>query len=35
MTGKEINFTSPRKALDHGVAMVLQELNQVLYRIVM
>lgn len=31
----EINFTSPRNALDHGVAMVHQELNQVLYRSVM
>ena len=35
MNGKEINFTSPRNALDHGVAMVQQELNQVLYRSVM
>ena len=35
MNGKEINFTSPRNALDHGVAMVHQELNQVLYRSVM
>ena len=35
MNGKEINFTSPRNALDHGVAMVHQELNQVLYRNVM
>ena len=32
MNGKEINFTNPRNALDHGVAMVHQELNQVLYR---
>ena len=35
MNGKEINFTNPRTALDHGVAMVHQELNQVLYRSVM
>ncbi len=35
MNGKEINFTNPRNALDHGVAMVHQELNQVLYRSVM
>ena len=25
MNGKEINFTNPRNALDHGVAMVHQE----------
>ncbi len=35
MNGQEINFTNPRNALDHGVAMVHQELNQVLYRSVM
>ena len=35
MNGKEINFTNPRNALDHGVTMVHQELNQVLYRSVM
>ena len=35
LNGKEINFTNPRNALDHGVAMVHQELNQVLYRSVM
>ena len=35
MNGKEINFTNPRNALDHGVAMVHQELNQVLHRSVM
>ena len=27
MNGKEINFTNPRNALDHGVAMVHQELQ--------
>ena len=35
MDGKEINFSGPRNALDHGVAMVHQELNQVLRRNVM
>ena len=35
MEGKEINFTNPRHALDNGVAMVHQELNQVLRRNVM
>jgi len=35
MDGEEINFEDPRKALDHGVAMVHQELNQVLHRSVM
>ena len=35
MNGKEINFTSPRNARDHGVAMVHQELNQALKRSVM
>ena len=33
--GEETAFTSPRHALDHGVAMVHQELNQVLRRNVM
>ena len=33
--GKEVNFKSSRDALDNGVAMVHQELNQVLYRSVM
>jgi len=33
--GKEINFTSPKEALDSGVSMVHQELNQVLQRNVM
>ena len=33
--GKEVNFTSPKHALDSGVAMVHQELNQVLHRNVM
>jgi len=35
MDGKEVDFINPRNALDHGVAMVHQELNQVLYRSVM
>ena len=35
MEGKEINFANPRNALDNGVAMVHQELNQVLRRNVM
>lgn len=35
MEGREINFTNPRNALDNGVAMVHQELNQVLRRNVM
>ena len=35
MNGKEVNFVNPRHALDNGVAMVHQELNQVLYRSVM
>lgn len=30
--GKEINFTSAKEALDNGVSMVHQELNQVLQR---
>lgn len=33
--GQTIHFTSPRQALDNGVAMVHQELNQVLRRSVM
>ncbi len=33
--GKEVNFTSPKEALDNGVSMVHQELNQVLQRNVM
>lgn len=33
--GKEPNFTGPKNALDNGVAMVHQELNQVLKRSVM
>ena len=35
MEGKEINFANPRNALDNGVAMVHQELNQVLRRNIM
>ena len=35
MNGKPVSFTSPRDALDNGVAMVHQELNQVLRRSVM
>ena len=35
VNGKETAFTSPRHALDNGVAMVHQELNQVLRRNVM
>jgi methyl-galactoside transport system ATP-binding protein len=35
MEGRPVNFTSPRHALDNGVAMVHQELNQVLRRSVM
>jgi methyl-galactoside transport system ATP-binding protein len=35
MEGKSVNFDNPRHALDHGVAMVHQELNQVLHRNVM
>ncbi len=35
MNGQPITFTSPRDALDNGVAMVHQELNQVLRRSVM
>ena len=32
MNGHPVTFTSPRDALDNGVAMVHQELNQVLRR---
>ena len=35
MNGEPVTFTSPRDALDNGVAMVHQELNQVLRRSVM
>lgn len=35
LEGQEINFKSSREALDHGVAMVHQELNQALKRSVM
>ena len=35
MEGREVDFISPRNALDNGVAMVHQELNQVLRRNVM
>ena len=35
LEGKEINFKSSREALDNGVAMVHQELNQALKRTVM
>ncbi len=35
LNGKEINFKSSREALDNGVAMVHQELNQALKRNVM
>ena len=35
MNGESVSFTSPRDALDNGVAMVHQELNQVLRRNVM
>ncbi len=30
INGSEVNFTGPKDALEHGVAMVHQELNQVL-----
>ena len=33
--GKSVRFTNPKQALDNGVAMVHQELNQVLQRSVM
>ncbi len=35
MEGASVDFSDPRHALDHGVAMVHQELNQVLRRSVM
>ena len=35
VNGEEVAFTNPRNALDNGVAMVHQELNQVLRRNVM
>lgn len=35
MNGRAVNFINPRHALDNGVAMVHQELNQVLRRNVM
>ena len=35
LEGKEINFKSSKEALDNGVAMVHQELNQALKRMVM
>jgi methyl-galactoside transport system ATP-binding protein len=35
MQGKQVSFTDPRHALDNGVAMVHQELNQVMRRNVM
>ena len=35
MQGKRVSFTDPRHALDNGVAMVHQELNQVMRRNVM
>lgn len=35
LEGKEVNFKSSREALDNGVAMVHQELNQALKRTVM
>jgi methyl-galactoside transport system ATP-binding protein len=34
LNGKEFNFTDPKHALEHGVSMVHQELNQVLQRTV-
>ncbi len=35
LDGREVNFSGPHDALNHGVAMVHQELNQVLRRNVM
>ncbi|HKL86513.1 MAG TPA: ATP-binding cassette domain-containing protein, partial [Treponemataceae bacterium] len=32
LNGKEINFTDPKHALENGVSMVHQELNQVIQR---
>lgn len=34
LNGEEFNFTDPKHALEHGVSMVHQELNQVLQRTV-
>jgi methyl-galactoside transport system ATP-binding protein len=33
--GKQVNFTDPKEALEHGIAMVHQELNQCLERTVL
>jgi len=35
LNGREINFTNPKQALENGVAMVHQELNQVLQQTVL
>lgn len=35
LDGKEVNYKNPKDAMEHGVAMVHQELNQVLKRDVM
>jgi methyl-galactoside transport system ATP-binding protein len=35
LEGKSVNFTDPKHALEHGISMVHQELNQVLQRNVM
>ena len=35
LDGREVEFTSPKQAMDNGVSMVHQELNQVLRRNVM
>lgn len=35
LNGEEVNFRNPKEALEHGVAMVHQELNQALKRNVM
>ena len=35
LNGKEITFTNPKQALENGVAMVHQELNQVLQQTVL
>ncbi len=32
LDGKEVNFSGPKDALEHGIAMVHQELNQCLER---
>lgn len=34
LEGKQVNFTDPKHALEHGVSMVHQELNQVIERTV-